>query len=89
MVQPFNTVPHGAVTPNYEIIFVLLHNYNFVAVMNDKHLYFPMVLDDPCERIIQPQRGLNPQFENCFEDFPKITKPVSKQHGVWIQTIII
>lgn len=84
----FSTVPHVAVTSNYKTIFVLLYNYNFAAVIKDKHLYFPMVLDDPSEGIIQPQRGLDPQFENRFEDFPKITKPVSKQHGVWVQTII-
>ena len=33
-VQPFNTVPHVVMTPNHQIISVLLHKYNFATIMN-------------------------------------------------------
>jgi hypothetical protein len=34
MLRPFNTVRHVVVTPNHEMISLLLHNSNFVTVMN-------------------------------------------------------
>lgn len=33
LLQSFNTVPH-VVIPNHKVIFLLLHNCNFVIVMN-------------------------------------------------------
>lgn len=29
---PFNTVPHGVVTPNHKIFALLVHNYTFAIV---------------------------------------------------------
>lgn len=34
MLQPFNTVPPVVVTPNHDIILLLLHNSNFDTVVN-------------------------------------------------------
>ena len=34
MLRPFNTVPHVVVTPNHEVISLLLYNYDFATVMN-------------------------------------------------------
>jgi hypothetical protein len=34
MLWPFNTVPHVVVTPNHDIIWLLLHNCNFSTIMN-------------------------------------------------------
>ena len=34
MLCPFNTVPHVMVTPNHNIILLLLHNYNFATIMS-------------------------------------------------------
>ena len=37
-----------------------------------------MVLGDPCERVIQPQRGQNPQVENpCLKQVRKIVNFIS------------
>ena len=34
MLQPFNTIPYIVVNPNFKIMLLLLHNYNFVTFMN-------------------------------------------------------
>ena len=34
MLRPLNTVPHVVVTPSHKIISLLLHNHNFVTVMD-------------------------------------------------------
>ena len=35
MLRPFNTVPHGVVTPpHHNIIFLILYNCNVAGVMN-------------------------------------------------------
>lgn len=42
------------VTPTIKSFSLLLHNCNFATVMNlkVKYLCFPMVLGDPCERVM-------------------------------------
>jgi hypothetical protein len=34
MLQPFNAVPHVVVTPNHNIISLLLHNCDFATFIN-------------------------------------------------------
>lgn len=34
ILSPFNTVPHGVVTPDHKIISLLLYNCKFATVMN-------------------------------------------------------
>lgn len=34
MLHPGNTIHHIVVTPNYKIMSLLLHNYDFATVMN-------------------------------------------------------
>lgn len=46
LLGPLDTVLHVVVTPNHKITLLLLHNCNFVIVMN------------PYERVIQPPKGL-------------------------------
>ena len=60
ILRPFNTVPCVVVTPPPTLEFFLLvcHECNFATVVNWKYL---MVLSGPCERVICPQRGHNPQ----------------------------
>ena len=50
----FNIVPHAVVTPKHKII----HNCDFVTVMNHNITFFLMVLATPMEGLLDPQRGL-------------------------------
>ena len=47
---------HAVVTPNHKITFSVSSELYFVTVMNhSKYLWFPMVLDEPCEKVIGPK----------------------------------
>jgi hypothetical protein len=55
MLQPFNTAPHGVVTPPTIRLFLLrLRSCNFATVVSHNvNIYaFLLVLGDPCERVI-------------------------------------
>lgn len=48
--------------PTIKLVSFLLHNYNFallyiVFALQCKYLGFPMVLGDPCGRVVQTQEG--------------------------------
>ena len=59
MQRPFNTLPHVVLTPNHEIILLLLHNCNFATVMNSNvNIWLAGCL------ICDPQRGHDPRAEN-------------------------
>jgi hypothetical protein len=57
---PFNSVPHVVVTPRHIFFLLLLHNYNFITVMNHNVKYpcFLRLLGDSCER--EPSKGWRP-----------------------------
>jgi hypothetical protein len=66
MLWPFNTVPLlccGDPPPKHKIISLLLHNCNFVAVMNHNINIcgFLMVVGKPCEKVFwPPPKGSHP-----------------------------
>ena len=59
MLWPFNTV-HGVMTPNHKIISLLLHNCNFVTVINHNvNIWYAGYLT------WDSQRGQDRQVEKC------------------------
>ena len=64
MLWLFNTVPHVAVTPPTIKLFTAVMNHNV------NNLCFPMVLGDPCERVIWPPKESQPTgWELLFKTF--------------------
>ena len=72
ILQLFNTGPQWRGDPPPIKLFpLLLHNWKFAITVNVyKNLIFPMVLGDPCEKIIRLQGVSTPQNENhCSRRF--------------------
>ena len=56
------------VTPTIKLFSLLLHRCNFATVMShnvSKYLMFPMVLGDPCERVLTPKGVLNDRLRTA------------------------
>lgn len=77
MLQSSNTAPHIVVIPNHKMIvcyfininiyyYININKYNFATVKNGKCLSVLTVLDDSCERVVQPQTENHRLRESCF-----------------------
>ena len=64
MLQHFSTVLRVLVTPNHKIISLLLFFVLFCFTVMNHYVnicVFPIVIGDPCKRVIQPPKGLQPK----------------------------
>ena len=66
MLRPFNTVPHVVVTPNHNIISILLHSCHFATVINRSvNVQYSGYLICDILWIVQSLKGVvTPQVEN-------------------------
>lgn len=57
MLRPFNTVPHAVLTPNHNVIPLLLHSCNIAIVMNyNENIGYVT----PIKGLFEPPKGSQP-----------------------------
>ena len=65
MLPLLSTVPHVADLPTITPLLLLLQSCNFAAVINcSVNMCLPVLLDSPCERVVDPPKGRDAQAEN-------------------------